>query len=89
MTVYRSRRPLSGPLTPSCLRDVTLPLTRYGRRGYRPDDVHALLDRLAYELGELSRQLHQVHAENERIKNALRAWQTTRAAPPVDRCQVD
>ncbi|MEU5907756.1 DivIVA domain-containing protein [Micromonospora sp. NPDC047467] len=80
MTVYRSLGALAGPLTPSCLRDVTLPLTWYGQRGYRPDDVHALLDRLAFELGERSRQLDQAHAENERIKNALRAWQTERAA---------
>ncbi|WCN82525.1 DivIVA domain-containing protein [Micromonospora sp. LH3U1] len=80
MTVYRSRNALAGPFTPSSVHDVALPRTRLGQRGYQPDDVHALLDRLAFELGERSRQLHQAHAENDRIKNALRAWQTDRVA---------
>ncbi|MEU1585554.1 DivIVA domain-containing protein [Micromonospora sp. NPDC005710] len=49
MAVYRSRNALAGPLTPTGLRDVALTRTRLGQRGYRPDDVHALLDRLAFE----------------------------------------
>ncbi|MFJ8577233.1 DivIVA domain-containing protein [Micromonospora sp. NPDC093277] len=80
MTVYRSRNALRGPLTPDQVAAFALPSTRLGRRGYQVDHVDALLHRLAYELGERSRQLAEVRAENRRIKNALRSWQSTEAA---------
>lgn len=51
-----------------------------GRRGYRSDDVNALLRRLAHEMGERSRQLDLVREENRRLKQALRAWQADCAA---------
>ncbi|MFD2764283.1 DivIVA domain-containing protein [Micromonospora eburnea] len=77
MTVYRSRNTLHGPLTPARIAALSLPTTW---RGYRTDDVDALLHRLVYELGERSRQLAEVRAENRRIKNALRRWQSAEAA---------
>ena len=80
MTVYRSRNALRGPLTPDGITALALPRTRPGRRGYQVDDVDVLLHRLAYELGERSRQLAEVRAENRRIKNALRSWQSTETA---------
>ncbi|MFF0466470.1 hypothetical protein ACFYPX_03370 [Micromonospora zamorensis] len=76
MTVYRSRHALTGPLTPDRIAALDLPHTRFGRRGYQPEHVQALLCRLAHELHEQSRQLDLVRAENHRIKDALRTWHT-------------
>ncbi|MFF0655464.1 hypothetical protein [Micromonospora tulbaghiae] len=75
MGVYRSRNALAGPLTADWLSAVELPRTPLGRRGYRTDDVDALLHRLVYELGERTRLLDDALGENDRIKRALRAWQ--------------
>ncbi|WFF06321.1 DivIVA domain-containing protein [Micromonospora sp. WMMD1076] len=75
MGVYRSRNALAGPLTADRLSAVELPRTSLGRRGYRTDDVDALLHRLVYELGERTRLLDDTRGENDRIKRALRAWQ--------------
>ncbi|MEV0005103.1 DivIVA domain-containing protein [Micromonospora sp. NPDC050980] len=76
MGVYRSRHALTGPLTPARIEAIRLPLTSRLRRGYRIDDVDAVLRRLAHELAERSRQLSVVAAENHQIKTALRAWQS-------------
>ncbi|WP_406075332.1 hypothetical protein [Micromonospora sp. NBC_01638] len=79
MAVYRSRHALTGPLTPERVAALDLPRTRLGRRGYQPDVVNALLYRLAHELHEQGRQLDLAQAENHRVKNALRTWQTRQA----------
>lgn len=50
------------------------------RRGYRVEDVDALLHRLAYELRERVRERDEARAENRRIKDALRRWQSAEAA---------
>ncbi|MDG4802675.1 hypothetical protein [Micromonospora sp. WMMD980] len=76
MAVYRSRHALAGPLTSGRIEAIELPLTSRLRRGYRVEDVDAVLHRLAYELAERSRQLGMVNAENRRIKTALRNWQS-------------
>lgn len=55
-----------------------LPGTQFGRRGYRPEEVHALLDRLAYELAEQSRDSTS-YAENDRLKRAVWDWQSNLA----------
>ncbi|MFG1677068.1 hypothetical protein [Micromonospora sp. NPDC049282] len=55
---------------------VELPLTSRLRRGYRIEDVDAVLHRFAYELAERSRQLRLATPENRRIKTALRRWQS-------------
>ncbi|MFD6263850.1 DivIVA domain-containing protein [Micromonospora chalcea] len=75
MGVYHSRNALAGPLTADRLSAVELPRTALGRRGYRTDDVDALLHRLVHELGERTRLLDDARDENDRIKRALRAWQ--------------
>ncbi|MFG3685464.1 hypothetical protein [Micromonospora sp. NPDC047740] len=80
MTVYRSRHALRGPLTPERIVAVPIPLTRRGRRGYRVDEVDALLHRLAYELRVRSRERDEARAENRRIKDALRRWQSAEAS---------
>ncbi|MCZ7439528.1 hypothetical protein O7598_24205 [Micromonospora sp. WMMC241] len=79
MTVYRSRHALAGPLTPGRIEAIRLPLTSRLRRGYRVEDVDAVLHRFAHELAERSHQLHLAHDENRRIKTALRNWQSERA----------
>jgi len=50
--------------------------TRFGQRGYQPAQVDALLARLAAETADRCQQIQLLQAENDRIKNALRAWQT-------------
>jgi DivIVA domain-containing protein len=80
MGVYHSRNALTGPLTPDRLTAVELPRTPPGRRGYRPEDVDALLHRLAYEMGERTRQRDQIREENRRLRHALRTWQSECAA---------
>ncbi|MEU1809643.1 FAD-binding oxidoreductase [Micromonospora aurantiaca (nom. illeg.)] len=57
------------------LRALVEQVAALGRRGYRTDDVDALLHRLVYELGERTRLLDDTRGENDRIKRALRAWQ--------------
>jgi hypothetical protein len=76
MTVYRSRNALPGPLTPDRIAELRPPITR---RGYRTDDVDALLHRLTFELAERTRQLADQRAETRRITRALRAWQSEQA----------
>ncbi|MDZ5447606.1 DivIVA domain-containing protein [Micromonospora sp. 4G57] len=76
MTVYRSRHALRGPLTPDRIAALALPLTRRGRRGYQVEEVDALLHRLAFELQRRIRERDEMRAENQRIKGALRAWQS-------------
>ncbi|MFF5177660.1 DivIVA domain-containing protein [Micromonospora sp. NPDC000316] len=87
MAVYRSRHALTGPLTPDRIAALDLPRTRFGRRGYEPAHVDALLCRLAHELDRQGRHLDLVEAENHRIKDALRSWQTraTRIGQEQDR----
>ncbi|SCL16210.1 DivIVA domain-containing protein [Micromonospora nigra] len=85
MGVYHSRNALAGPLTPDRLAAVELHRTPLGRRGYRPDDVDALLHRLAYEIGERIRQRDQVWEENRRLKHALRTWQSEHATTRHER----
>jgi DivIVA domain-containing protein len=77
MTVYRSRHALAGPFTADRIADLRLPMAR---RGYRVEDVDALLHRITYELGERSRRLDLVREENRRLKQALRSWQADCAA---------
>ncbi|MET8909183.1 hypothetical protein [Micromonospora sp. NPDC004551] len=76
MSVYRSRHALRGPLTQDRIAALALPLTRRWWRGYQVDEVDALLHRLAFELQRRTRERDEMRAENQRIKGALRAWQS-------------
>lgn len=77
MSVYRSRHALRGPLTPDRIAALRLPMAR---RGYRTEDVDALLHRLAYELSERARERDEARAESRWIKDGLRRWQSAEAA---------
>ncbi|MGS2616353.1 DivIVA domain-containing protein [Micromonospora sp. LZ34] len=45
-------------------------------RGLDPDQVHAYLNQLADELDRLHRELTTANIEAERIRQALRQWQS-------------
>ncbi|TDC81825.1 DivIVA domain-containing protein [Micromonospora sp. KC606] len=79
MGMYRSRNALTEQLTPERIASVRLPLAAWYQRGYRREEVDALLHRLAYELRARDRGLEEARAENQRIKRALRNWQSERA----------
>jgi DivIVA domain-containing protein len=49
-------------------------------RGYDPDQVHAYLDRVAAELDRLHRELSTATTDAERIRQALRQWQSRHTA---------
>lgn len=48
-------------------------------RGLHPAQVAAFLDRVANDLASLYKELAWVYEENQRIKDALRAWQSSQA----------
>ncbi|SCL59816.1 DivIVA domain-containing protein [Micromonospora chersina] len=76
MTVYRSRHALAGPLTPNRIAALRIPTAR---RGYRPEDVDALLHRLAFELQRRTQERDEARHEGQRIRGALRSWQSARS----------
>ncbi|PWU43456.1 cell division protein DivIVA [Micromonospora globispora] len=49
-------------------------------RGLDPNQVHAYLNRLADELDRLHRELTTATTEAERIRQALRQWQSRHTA---------
>ena len=81
MGIYRSGNSVdvTRPLSPDEIRALVIGRTRIGQRGYLPDQVDAILARLADETAYRCRQLDQLCAENERIKEALRTWQSNQA----------
>ncbi|SDZ17500.1 DivIVA domain-containing protein [Micromonospora pattaloongensis] len=70
-------------LSPRHVREREFAVTRLGRRGLDPHDVRTFLDRVAVDLGALQAEVVRVRRENERIKRALRDWQSMHAR----RCQ--
>lgn len=71
-TAYRSRG--GGPLRPWQVRDRLF--TPRGRHGVDAAEVRAFLDRVADDLAACYAEVARAHAENDRIKTALREWQT-------------
>ncbi|WP_326549626.1 DivIVA domain-containing protein [Micromonospora sp. NBC_01813] len=51
-----------------------------GRGGLDPADVAAFLDRVAHDLGIVYAELERTWEQNDRIKDALRRWQSSHAA---------
>lgn len=74
-TAYRSRG--AGPLRPWQVRDRLF--TPRGRRGVDAVEVRQFLDRVADDLAALYDEVARAHAEADRIKTALRDWQTEAA----------
>ncbi|MFG3642098.1 DivIVA domain-containing protein [Micromonospora sp. NPDC047762] len=53
--------------------------TRRGRRGVDAVEVAEFLDRVAHDLADVYAALGSSRRETERIKDALRCWQSRRA----------
>lgn len=62
-------------LTASAVRAMRF-FPRRWRRGLDPDEVYGYLERVADEIDELRRELRMAWTEADRVRNALREWQT-------------
>lgn len=62
------------PLSPDQIRNIELPRTTLGRRGYSETEVDTLLRRLATEVESWVSENTGLRVENERLKNAWREW---------------
>ncbi|SCF44480.1 DivIVA domain-containing protein [Micromonospora mirobrigensis] len=67
------------PLRPWQVLDRQILSTRLGRRGLDPREVREFLDRVAGDLAAVYDALAQSRGETDRIKNALRRWQSEQA----------
>ncbi|WBB78243.1 DivIVA domain-containing protein [Micromonospora sp. WMMD882] len=76
-TCYRSAA--YRPLWPSQVRQQEFRPTRIGRRGLDPQEVQEFLDRVAGDLAAMYDALAQSRHETDRIKDALRRWQSEQA----------
>ncbi|MEO3744419.1 DivIVA domain-containing protein [Plantactinospora sp. B5E13] len=64
--------------TPAEVRSVRFGRGRW-RRGLDPDEVYGFLDRLADEMELLRRDIRVAREDADRVKAALRTWQTRNA----------
>ncbi|MFY1698090.1 DivIVA domain-containing protein [Solwaraspora sp. WMMA2101] len=67
------------PIRPWQVRNQRFRPAGVATRGLDPADVSAFLDRVAHDLGILYAELDRTWEQNNRIKEALRRWQTTQA----------
>jgi DivIVA domain-containing protein len=70
------RHRLTRRISADQIRSASFTRTALGRRGFTEDEVIGFLHRIAEEIGGLETELANAHAENARIKTALRDWQT-------------
>jgi DivIVA domain-containing protein len=73
---YRARR-----LSPEQIRAATFSRTTFGRRGISEDEVLRFMHRVAGDVNSLEDELAMVRAENARLKDALRQWQSQQRDP--------
>ncbi|TDC72882.1 DivIVA domain-containing protein [Micromonospora sp. KC606] len=64
------------PLRPWQVRERRFRRTRIGRRGLDPDEVARFLDQVAGDLASLYEALARSRQETDRIREALRRWQS-------------
>ncbi|SCG39593.1 DivIVA domain-containing protein [Micromonospora halophytica] len=76
-TCYRSAS--YHPLRPWQVRERRFRPTPLGRRGLDPGEVEEFLDRVAGDLAVVYDALAQSRRETERVKDALRRWQSEQA----------
>jgi DivIVA domain-containing protein len=76
-SAYRSRA--YAPLRPWQIRGRRFRYTGFGRRGLDPDDVQEFLDRVADDLASVYAALAASREEADRVKNALKQWQSQQA----------
>ncbi|WFE23295.1 DivIVA domain-containing protein [Solwaraspora sp. WMMD937] len=77
----RNQRPTAyRPIRPWQIRSHRFPTApRRGGRGLDPGEVAAFLERIAHDLGIVYAELDRTYEQNDRIKEALRRWQTSQA----------
>ncbi|MFV2098483.1 MULTISPECIES: DivIVA domain-containing protein [unclassified Micromonospora] len=78
----RNQRPTAyRPIRPWQIRAHRFPTIprRGGGRGLDPGEVAAFLERIAHDLGIVYAELDRTYEQNDRIKDALRRWQTSQA----------
>jgi DivIVA domain-containing protein len=73
---YRARR-----ISPEQIRSATFSRTTFGRRGISEDEVLRFLHRVAGDVNGLEDELAMARAENARLKDALRQWQSQQRDP--------
>ncbi|WP_027659707.1 DivIVA domain-containing protein [Salinispora fenicalii] len=76
-TCYRSAA--YDPLWPWQVRQRRFRSTRLGRRGLDPQEVGEFLDRVAGDLAAVYDALARSRRETDRVKDALRRWQSEQA----------
>lgn len=76
-TCYRSAA--YDPLWPWQVRQRRFRSTRLGRRGLDPQEVGEFLDRVAGDLAAVYDALAHSRRETDRVKDALRRWQSEQA----------
>ncbi|MBQ0894227.1 DivIVA domain-containing protein [Micromonospora sp. U56] len=76
-TCYRSAA--YHPLRPWQVRERGFRPTPLGRRGLDPQEVREFLDRVAGDLAVVYDALAQSRRETDRVKDALRRWQSEQA----------
>ena len=79
----RNQRPTAyRPIRPWQVRSHRFPtIARKAHgRGLDPGEVATFLERVAHDLGVLYAELDRTYEQNDRIKDALRRWQTSQAA---------
>ncbi|GAB3182017.1 DivIVA domain-containing protein [Micromonospora palomenae] len=82
-TCYRSAA--YHPLRPWQVRERRFRSTPLGRRGLDPGEVREFLDRAASDLAAVYDALAQSRRETDRIKDALRRWQSEQARARSER----
>ncbi|MFV2009885.1 MULTISPECIES: DivIVA domain-containing protein [unclassified Micromonospora] len=78
----RNQRPTAyRPIRPWQIRAHRFPTIprRGGGRGLDPGEVAAFLERIGHDLGIVYAELDRTYEQNDRIKDALRRWQTSQA----------
>jgi len=73
---YRARR-----ISPEQIRSATFSRTTFGRRGISEDEVLRFLHRVAGDVNGLEDELAMARAENARLKDGLRQWQSQQRDP--------
>ncbi|MFY1636392.1 DivIVA domain-containing protein [Solwaraspora sp. WMMB335] len=67
------------PIRPWQVRNQRFGPAGVATRGLNPVEVAAFLDRVAYDLSVIYAELDRTREQNDRIKDALRRWQSTQA----------
>ncbi|MDG4764092.1 DivIVA domain-containing protein [Solwaraspora sp. WMMD406] len=67
------------PIRPWQVRNQRFRPVGVTARGLDPVEVGAFLDRVAHDLGVLYAELDRTWEQNDRIKDALRRWQSAQA----------